>query len=256
MHLLSIAGTFLMALALAGCASAPRTIAPDVAAGIKRLGVVSVTANELTRVYVGVTMFGNEREKKSIDAWGLDKAYEDQIGEAAEKVFGATVVKTAYPVPDFARVNDFKFGWDAPAYWGPHWDVVEVPVREWCAANRLDAVLVAAQQRTLDPFSGTNQAVSGVGVYSARMGASVLHLLSTLSMLDCKTGKVLGTQWLYKSQEGRYRDRLVSLPLSTEVSRLPIPEWTPEIENRLRQEMLDLPKDAWMNTLRSMTTAK
>lgn len=254
MKLLSLAGTFLMAIALTGCATAPRTIAPDVAAGIKRLGVISVTADEFTRQYVGVTVFGNEREKKSIAAWNLDKAYEDQIGAAAEKVFGATVVKAPYPTADFARVNALKNGWDAPAYWGPHWDVIEAPVRDWCAANRLDAVLVAAQQKALDPFSGTNQAVSGAGVYSARMGASVLHLLSTLSMLDCKTGKVLVTQWLYKSQDGKHRDRLVSLPLPTEVSRMPIPEWTPEVENHLRQALLDLPKSAWASTLRAMVS--
>lgn len=254
MKLLSVAGAFLIAIALTGCASAPRTIAPDAAARIQRLGVVSVTAEEFTRQYVGVTVFGNEREKKSIAAWNLDKAYEDQIGAAAEKVLGATVVKAAYPVADFARVNALKNGWDAPAYWGPHWDVIEAPVREWCAANRLDAVLVAAQQKDLDPFSGTNQAVSGAGVYSARMGASVLHLLSNLSLLDCKTGEVLATQRLYRSQEGRYRDRLVSSPLPTEVSRLPIPEWTPEIENRLRQELQDLPKAAWTSTLRAMVS--
>ncbi len=257
MKLLSVAGTFLIAIVLTGCATAPQTVAPDVAAGIKRLGVVSVTADEFTRQYVGVTVFGNEREKKSMAAWNLDKAYEDQIGAAAEKVFGATVVKAAYPVADFARVNALKNGWDAPAYWGPHWDLIEMPVRDWCAANRLDAVLVAAQQKDLDPFSGTNQPVSGAGVYSARMmGASVLHLLSTLALLDCRTGKVLATQRLYKSQDGKYRDRLVSSPLPTEVSRLPIPEWTPEIENRLRQELLDLPKTAWASTLRAMVPQK
>lgn len=247
-------GALLITAVLAGCASAPQTIAPDVAAGIKRLGVVSVTADEFTRQYVGVTMFGNEREKKSIATWNLDKAYVEQIGAAAEKVFGATVVKAAYPVADFARVNAHKNGWDAPAYWGPHWEVIETPVRDWCAANRLDAVLVAAQQRDLDPFSGTNQAVSGAGVYSARMGASVLHLLSNLSLLDCKTGKVLVTRWLYKSQDGKYRDRLVSSPLPTEVSRMPIPEWTPEIESRMRQDLLDLPKAAWTSTLRAMVS--
>jgi hypothetical protein len=255
MNLLSLAGTTLIAIALTGCATAPRTIAPDVAAGIKRLGVVSVTADEFTRLYVGVTVFGNEREKKAIAAWNLDKAYEEQIGAAAEQVFGATVVKAAYPVADFARVNALKNGWDAPAYWGPHWDVIEAPVRDWCAANRMDAVLVAAQQKALDPFAGTNQAVAGAGVYSARMmGPSVLHLLSTLSLLDCKTGKVLVTRGLYKSEEGRHRDRLVSLPLPTEVTRMPIPEWTPEVESRLRQDLVDLPRSAWTSTLRAMVS--
>jgi len=256
MNLLSALGTFLIALALTGCATAPQTLAPDVATGMKRLAVVSVTGEEFIRQYVGYTMFGNELEKKAIGSWGLDKAYEEQIGAAAEKVFGATVVKATYPVADFARINELKGTWDVPAFWGPHWDVIEAPVRDLCAVNKLDGVLVAARQKEGDPFAGTPQFVYGAGIYTARGGVSLLHLLSAVSLMDCKTGKVLVTQWLYKSSTGKYRERLVTAPLPTDVSRTQIPQWTPEIESRLRQELLDLPKAAWTNTLRSMLPQK
>lgn len=256
MNLISTISTLLVAIALTGCASTSKTMAPEAAAGIKRVAVVSVTADEFTRQYVGFTVFGNEFEKKSIASWSIDKAYEDQIGAAAEKVFGATVVKAAYPLADFARVNELKGPWDAPAYWGPNWALIEAPTRDLCAANKLDGVLVAARQKEGDTFGGTNQFVSGAGIYTRR-GISVLHLLSSVSLLDCKTGQILASQRLYQDRpDAKYRDRLVSVPLPTEVSRTPIPQWTPEIENRIRQELVELPKAAWGATLRSMLIQK
>lgn len=252
MNLPSLLSAPLIVLALAGCATAPQTIAPEVAASLKRVAVVSVTGAEFTRKFVGFTVFGNELETKSITAWNLDKAYEAQLAAAAEKVFGATVVKAPYAVADFAPVNALKGTCDVPAYWGPHWDVIEAPVRDLCKAHQLDALLVAARQKSADPFAQTNQFITGAGIYAGRAASPALHLLSSVSLMDCRTGQPLVTQWLYKGTTGKFRDRLVTSPLTSEVARAPLAEWTPEIENSLRQELLELPKDAWAVTLRLM----
>ncbi|WP_137919747.1 hypothetical protein [Hydrogenophaga sp. 2FB] len=256
MKLLSSASVLLLAVGLTGCASAPQSMAPHAATGIQRLAVVSVTGGEFIRQYVGVTQFGNEREKKSIVSWNLDKAYEAQMGEAAEQVLGATVVPVVYPAADFKGVDDIRGPVDIASYWGPHWDAIEAPVRGLCAANRLDSVLVAVRQKTPDVFGDTNRFVYGAGIHTTAWGASQLHLLSSLSLVDCKSGKTLARQWLTQSPTGELRDRLVTAPLPTEVSRTPIPEWTPEIESRLRQALVDLPKTAWVSTLRSMVPQK
>lgn len=245
-----------LAAALSGCASAPPTVAPEAAARFKRLAVVSVTGGEFIRQYVGVTQFGNEREKKSIAAWNLDKAYEAQIGAAAQKVWGARVVPVDVPVADFAGVNDIRGPVDIPSYWGPHWDAIEAPVRALCTARQLDAVLVAARQKSVDVFGDTNRYLYGAGIHTTRGGASVLHLVSTLSLVDCKSGKTLARQELTSNASAEGRDRLVSASLPTELSRTPIPEWTPEIESQVRQQLAELPRDAWVSTLRSMTTTK
>lgn len=252
MNLLNSSAVLLLAIALTGCASAPSTIAPEAAAGMRRLAVVSVTGGEFIRQYVGVTQFGNEREKKAIAPWNLDKAYEVQMGAAAEKAWGATVVSVDYPAAAFARVDDIRGPVDIPQYWGPHWDAIEAPVRNLCAAHKLDGVLVAVRQKSADLFADTNRFVYGAGIHTTRSGVSVLHLLSSVSLMDCGTGKPRATQWLTRSPTGPLQDRLVSASLPTEVSRIPAPEWTPEIEGRLRRELVDLPKDAWLTTLRSM----
>ncbi|QHE88470.1 hypothetical protein [Hydrogenophaga sp. BPS33] len=244
-----------LSVVLTGCATGPKTLAPDVASGIQRLAVVSATGGEFIRKYVGVTVFGNELDKKNITDWQLDKAYEEQMAAAARQVFNATVVQVDYPVADFARVNDLKTGWDVPANWGPHWDSIEAPVQQLCASHKLDAVLVAARQKSADPFSQTNQFVYGAGVYTARRAPAMLHLLTSVSLMDCKTGKTLAFQWLHESTTGRW-NRPVATPLPEELARTPIAQWTPEMEARLREDLLALPKDAWLLTLRSMVSVK
>lgn len=256
MKLLFSVSVLLLAATLTGCASAPQTTAPEAAAGIRRLAVVSVAGGEFIRQYVGVTQFGNEREKRSIVSWNLDKAYEAQMGAAVEKVLGATVIPVAYSAADFKRVDDIRGPVDIASYWGPHWDAIEAPVRDLCVAHRLDGVLVAVRQKTADVFGDTNRFVYGTGIHTSAWGASLLHLLASVALFDCKSGKTLARQWLTQSPSGAERDRLVTAPLPTEVSRTPMAEWTPEIESRVRQELLDLPKDAWMSTLRSMVAGK
>lgn len=245
MNLPYILSALLLSVTLAGCATAPQTLPSDRVAGIKRVAVVSVTGSEISRKFVGFTVFGNEFETRPTAAWGLDKAYEAQIGAAAQTVFGAQVVNVTYTAADFARVNPPEGSWDA----------IEAPVRSLCGAHQLDALLVAAAQRSQDPFAQSNQFIQGAGVYAGRGASPRLHLLSSVSLMDCRTGKVLVNQWLYKDSTGKFRDRLVTAPLSSEVARTPITDWTPDIENSLRQQLLELPKDAWTHTLRAMLPA-
>ncbi len=240
--------TLLVAIILGGCATVPWSVSSEATRHIKRIAVVSVAAQELTRLHVGVTVFGNEGEKKSIANWQADKVFEDQLGQAAERVLEATLVKAPYNLTEFLPVND-------PASFGdPSWEKIEAATKKLCEAHHLDAVLVVAKRRVSDIFGGTNQTVVGAGVYT-RHGISLLHLASVVSLLDCRTGKELVTRGLTRSTQqpdGKIRYSIPNKDLPEEISRKPMSQWTQDVEARVRNDLLTLSKPAWDDTLREM----
>lgn len=239
-------------MVLAGCASAPPTVAPGVADGIKRVAVISMVADSFRRMHVGFTAFGNEYETVPIAEWGLDQDYERQLALAAEQLLSATSVKVAYRPEDFRRVNDLKGPWDAPAFWGPNFEAIEKHVTEICTRESLDALLVVAKRKRGDLFGGTNQAVSAAGIYTRR-GISLLHLLAVVSLHDCKTGKSLASRDLgTTASQGRGGGRPPVVSIPEELSRKPSAEWTPEMVEQVRTTLRDLPKPVWGDTLKSM----
>lgn len=228
----------IVAALLAGCVSAPpRDIPAHAVHGMKRFGVVSVTGSEFIRQYVGITAFGNEREVKAIGDWRLDEKYERQLGTAAERVLGATFIKADYPTAEFMKVNDPNGPWDAPAFSGANWAGIEATAKATCQKENLDALFVLARRKSGDIFGGTNQRVEGIGIY-ARRGISVLHLLSRIGLIDCKTGKLLGDHEVL---------RRATLP---EELASPIADWSTESESRIRQQLSEVPGVFWENTLR------
>lgn len=251
MNRLLTLGASIMAAFLTGCASVPETLPASAAAGMKRTAVVSVAAKDLTRLHVGVTIFGNEFERRSVATWGLDKAYEEQVGAVAGKLFGSTVIPVDYPTSEFVLVNQFKspFGGGLE----PNWEAIERPVRDLCAAHRLDGVFVVIAQPTTDPFSYGSHLLFGAGIFTQRMQKrSVLYLLASIALMDCRDGKVLAVRPVVKKPDSPRSHSHVFARLPDEVSRIPTSQWTPEIESDLRRQMLSLPQDAWSYTLGSM----
>jgi len=104
-------------LGVAGCAT--HSISPEQAARFKRVGVISLAAYEFDRQYVGVMVFGNEREVKDISAWDVDAAYEEQIAVAVESISSAKAVRAPYAKAEFAHLNDLSGPVDHPLFWDP-----------------------------------------------------------------------------------------------------------------------------------------
>jgi hypothetical protein len=242
MKTLSTALLSITVVALVGCATpTPREVPASAVQGIKRFGVVSVAGSEFTRQYVGVTVFGNELEVKDIRGWGLNKEYEDQLGAAAERALGtATYISGTYSTTDFMKVNDPNGPWDAPAFSGPNWDGIEAAAKAACQKDSLDALFVMTRRKSGDIFGGTNQRVIGVGAYSRR-DRSLLHFLSVVGLVDCKTGKPLAE---------RYITQTIDLP--EELARTPIPQWRAESEESVREKLIKLPPVLWESTLRNL----
>lgn len=226
---------------LAGCASAPPRVAPASAtAGIHRFGVVSVVAPEITRMHVGVTVFGNEHEVRPIGSWNLDAAYEDELGAAAARALSATRVPVDPGRGAFMKVNDPNGPWDAPAFSGANWSGIEDAVRAVCQQASLDALLVVARRRSNDVFGGTNQRLQGIGLYS-RGNLSLLHLLADVGLMDCRTGQPVA-----------HHAMTWTVPVDASLAASPLAGWTPETEERVRQQLLGVTPAAWESTLRSL----
>ncbi len=104
-------------------------------------------------------------------------------------------------------------------------------------------------QGTGDIFGGTNQSVGG-GIYSRR-GVNILHGLVVVGLLDCKTGKPLASTGLTRVlSNGKMAFPTKALP--EELARTKVAGWTPEVEQQLKQMVVTLPGQAWVDTLRKM----
>lgn len=240
-----------------GCATPPTRLPPEQTAGLRRVAVVSRTADVFTRKYTGMTVFNNEMDRRDVSGWQLDKAYEAQIGAELQRSFGMTVVDAAYDPVAFEHMNDLNGPWAAPAFMGPNWGAIEATTKAYCAAHKLDAVVALAKMTTSDVLAGTNQMYGGLGLYARGPGmrVAVLHLFAKLALLDCRTGKVLAERVVSRNQAGLYGDQVRSGPLQqapAELVLLPVGQWTDAQAAQVKATMTTLPVDAWAPTLSSI----
>lgn len=142
-------------------------------------------------------------------------------------------------------------------YDGANWEAIESTTKAYCAKHTLDAVLVVAQTSAPDFFTGTNQNLSGAGFYvrGPIRGVSVLHLMSKLALLGCQSDKPLGVRTLARNQHPGFRSGKLSAPyqnVSEKISRMPTSSWTPEIQQQIRADLIQLPMQSWGPTLQSL----
>lgn len=255
-------------IGLAGCASAPAPLPVGAANRIERIGIISSTARVLTRQVTGVTVFGNELEELDVSSWKVDEQYEHQLAAEAGKLAGITVVRAPYPAHEFVRMQEFQ----NPMFHGlgqPNWEAIEPASRNYCAANRLDALLVVSRSKMTDTLGvkslfygpqGTNQTLGGAGTY-ARRGRSVsyLHLVSRIALIDCKTAKPIAVRVVSTNPDAFGNVPFKSVPLleiPEEISRTPMSQWTREQKHFVQTELVKLPQQAWPVTLRSMLPSR
>ncbi len=217
---------------LTGCATT--RIEPEIVNRLKRVGIISITAHEFHRRYTGLTVFGNEKEKQDISAWKVDDEYEIQMQSALSKLGLFEAVLVPYDRKDFYPVYNINGPWDAPAF-RKEWENIEDQVKSFAQKHSLDAVVMVIWHDYDDYFAHTNQRLRGAGLYARGYGdttsVSVVHLLSSLGVLDGRTGKPIATVGLIFSED-----------VAPELARGPL---TNLDQNELRTKLIDLPKDRW-----------
>jgi hypothetical protein len=221
---------------IGGCASAPpSTTSTNTIASYKRIGVVSVVADNFVQQYVGITVFGNERSERSLEQWNIDSEYETQLQEAASKALNAEAIAVGPPRSRFLEINNPAFG--SP---GPNITAVKNKLAETCSNERLDAIVVASKRRSGDIYGGTNQFISGAGIYS-RGGRSLLHMMADVTLFDCKSSAALATRWT-----------IPSVQIEELVARQPMARWSPTQEQDIRTKLVALPAENWRDAIHNM----
>lgn len=258
---LRVLGLASLAATILGCTTAPTPIAREAANRIRRVAVIAAAAKTFTRQYTGLTVFGNEKEEIDISGWKIDEQYEEQLASEIGKLAGLSVVKAPHSRAEFAHVNDLNGPWNAFSFGEPNWSAIEAATLSYCSANSLDAILVLSKATTHDFLGGSNQFFGGAGIYVRGPGSriSVMHLISKIALLDCRTGKPLATRFVAMNQNSPPGAIVRSAPvisLPAEVSRSPISQWSDQQKKQIQSSLAALPIQTWAITLRSIFPSK
>ena len=245
--------TILTALVIAvcsGCASTPNTAAPELLAGYKRIGVVSITAQTFSRVYAG--LLSGEREQIDSSSWDVDSAYERQIATELSALGGFEVVAGTYSRPEFSRLvyQDDGFNWDA----------LETPIKDYCARNQANAVLAAVKAYGQDFMSNSHQRLGGAGFFASGTnfhvrGRGYLHLITIVALVDCQTAKPVAARGLALLRDGLPGQILRTSPVMSvpvEIARAPLKDLTEAQIAMTKSNLVELPKKSWEPTLRAI----
>jgi hypothetical protein len=219
-----------------GCASPERAPADSVQR-LNRVAVVSTAAGVFARTYTGVTVFGNERHVRPVPEWGLNRLYEAQMTEVLRTRHGLTVVDAKLDPAPFAKVDR-----SYPDKW-PGWGGIEDLTRKTCADHQLDGLFVLAK------VGDWGLQVSASNHPQSRHG--YLGISAQLALLDCRTGRPLAARLL---QNGALEAKVLYNRVSPPIMALPetwprYGDWTPELYEQARVELVRLPQRAWGDTL-------
>jgi hypothetical protein len=147
----------ILAAALGGCA----TVGDEKVEQLKSdsaIAPVSLMGDAFALRQVGTTMFQNEKRDIDVAAWGIDRHAESLAGQLVKGKFRVAqadtenVRKTVRLQEDFwTGANKIKGG--------------AGPLATFAEQSKADYVLLIAPGSMGDPFMGSNQNISGYGIY-------------------------------------------------------------------------------------------
>lgn len=224
----------LFSLLFSGCETAPKSINPEVVQRIKRVAVVSTVGDVFTRAYIGVTVFGNEREERTVPEWRLDRTYEVQLATELRKLPNITVIDAAYPAGAFSQVNG-----KGP----PEWKAIATVVRAHCVANALDGVFLIT--KGYGSFGMLALASRG----GERRGA-YLTLNASLALIDCVSSALIAVRspFMGIDEKGYLLTTRVAYPESWPWSG----KWEPQVYDEARTTLVKFGASAWGPTVSAM----
>ena len=174
--------TILLVTLLAGCASPSVTPPKD-----SKLAVVSVLGSDLSLRQVGITVFGNSAKVINVSSWNVDEHVAESLRSGLNAAgFGTTAMDPGWKsalgaISFFPFLSSYSFAGGAEG------------VQRAARAAKVDYLIIvaAAPSSFGDPFFGTNQDISGYGVYQRRGRGNIDFAHVAVILVDGKTGEVL-----------------------------------------------------------------
>ena len=219
-----------------GCETVPKSINQEAIQRIKRVAVVSTVGDVFTRVYIGVTVFGNEREELKVPEWRIDRTYEEQLAAELRKLPGMKVVDAAYPADAFSPVNGKR---------SPEWGAITTAVKAHCAANALDGVFMIT--KGYGSFGMLAQAFRG----GERRGA-YLTLSASLALLDCASLAPIAVRGPFMGIDEK--GHLLTTGMAYPESWPWYGKWEPSVYDEARVALIKFGASAWGPTVAAMMT--
>jgi hypothetical protein len=143
------------------------------------LGVIAAAGSPIEVKKVGITIFGNEIRQLPSDAWGIDDLIFARVRAAAEA--GIAVRRIAYAKDAFATYNHPERNAVRDAR-----ENFTAIIRQIAAKSRCKRYIVIA--RYSGGLPGTNQSLTGVGVYThGPFGKAAVFAFTRIVVLDGQT---------------------------------------------------------------------
>jgi len=222
---------------LTGCMAA-QTVPKEISSTLERVGVITLGADELDQIYIGPTVFSNERELHDISEWKLDGEYENQLRVGLESLRLFEVIALDYRREAFLGVYDVNGPWDAPAFRKPKWSAIEKQLKDLASRESLDAVVMLLT----DKFCYQEMCRRGIEVTTQKpLGMKAISWVgfgSFIVFIDGNTGKPIVT-----TRFGLHEN------IENDLSRTKLGNYSDEQLNKLKGILVNGPKDNWVPVL-------
>jgi len=158
---------------------------------IKTIGIISAVGDKLEISNIGLMVFANSHNTIDIHDWNLGREMTDAFKSALSTRFDVHVI--ADDAPEFESANGTSFDFAAA-------------VRARLKPNdpvSYDAYLVIRSDTRQDIIGGTNQSLSGIGLYRHHGVDSEPYVFTacTVTLVDGHTFKALADTWMALPRE-------------------------------------------------------
>jgi hypothetical protein len=201
-----------MSLAAAALAQEPatpgaRALPAKLADNGKCIGVLSAIGESFSLQKIGITAFGNERNKVAIDSWQIDNLVVGKIGAFMGKSWSVRPI--SYPKGTFAALEQ-----DHGLFYNYDAELTGI-VRRVTSSTKCNHYVVVL--KTSSRYGTSNQSIYGLGILE--VGAPLhpwdhidyLHALYVIRIYDGRTFAKLGErrasfdEWHFSDIQGPYR---------------------------------------------------
>jgi hypothetical protein len=155
-------------------------------ANIHSVAVISAIGDELELRQVGLTVFSNAETPVSTRDWNLDDAIEKTVGASLASRF--TIVQVPHDRGAFAAIKPGLFN---------SFEHQAGKLITAMPAGAADAYVVIFPMTLQDPIMGTNQNLTGMGLYHRDLmfgnAINALYAFYEVGIFDAKTGDMLSS---------------------------------------------------------------